>query len=146
MWKSLKHKASLARQLTVREWLALIEAWWGLLYFHLALRRMSYERLNSSIRVTPGERSGQSGGVEVAERMHRLVGWAARLHILPMTCLMRAFALRWMLARRGIPAQIRIGASKSAAELHAHAWLEVEGQAVGEAEDVGDRFSVLTPK
>jgi hypothetical protein len=144
--KSLRHKADLARRLSRRDWGGLAEAWWGLMYFHLALRWLSFERLNGSISATPEEVRGEGGHLNEAIRLQRLVGYAARLHLSSMTCLDRAFTLRWILARRGIPAEIRIGAYKSVAEMNAHAWVEVEGRAVGEAQDPAGRFKVLAPK
>ena len=46
------------------------------------------------------------------------------------TCLVLAVALRLMLARRGIPAVIRLGVRKVEGGLSAHAWLLVGGEAV----------------
>ena len=38
----------------------------------------------------------------------------------------------WLLARRGITAQLRIGVKKSADKFEAHAWVERDGMAVGD--------------
>ena len=65
---------------------------------------------------------------------------AAAHHLAPMTCLPRALALRKMLAQRGIPSALRIGVRKEAATIAAHAWVEVEGRAVGEPEAIAERF------
>ena len=78
-----------------------------------------------------------------ARRLHRLVGWAARLHFLPMACLVQSLALQWMLARRGIFSQLQIGAAKDARGFRAHAWLEVDGEKVGESQDVDGIFRIL---
>jgi hypothetical protein len=48
-----------------------------------------------------------------------------------------------MLGARNIPAQIRIGAQKSPGMLRAHAWVEVNQQPVGEADDITARFNIL---
>jgi hypothetical protein len=50
-----------------------------------------------------------------------------------MTCLPRSLTLRNMLTGRGIPSEIKIGAKKTEQGIHAHAWVEVNSQAVGEA-------------
>ena len=144
--KSLKNKLLIARQLSLRDWLALAEAWWVLLSFYLALHWASYERLETSQRLIPSKAAESAKALEVARRLQRLVELAARLHLFFMTCLVRAFALRRMLHRRGIPATLRLGAYKSLAEIQAHAWVDVEGQAIGEAEEVTDRFKVLSSK
>ena len=62
-----------------------------------------------------------------------------------MTCLPRALALQRMLARRGIVAALRIGVRKEAATLAAHAWVEVDGRAVGEPEAIEESFRALLP-
>jgi len=72
-----------------------------------------------------------------------LVYLASRLHLLPMMCLTRACTLQWMLSRRGIPSRLRIGMNRSQVGIHAHAWVEMMGQAIGEAEDIGEQFTSL---
>jgi hypothetical protein len=141
--KSFKDKAHLARQLSLPEWLALVEAWWMLFGFHLALRWASYDHLITLTRPLSEEKADSSSILVFAQRLKRLVDLASRLHLLPMTCLVKAFTLRWMLGRRGIPSQLRLGASKTLAEIHAHAWVEINGQTVGESEDITERFKVL---
>jgi hypothetical protein len=47
------------------------------------------------------------------------------------------------LGRRGIPSRLCIGANKSSMGIRAHAWVEVEGQAIGEPEDIVERFKIL---
>ncbi len=128
-------KARLARGLSAADWLVLAEAWWTLPAFWMALRWVSYDRLGRGL---------VGGKVDLAavERLHRLVAWASRLQLLPMTCLVRACTLRRMAARRGLQAQVRIGAARSAEGIHAHAWVEVDGQAVGE-DGVAGQFKVL---
>jgi hypothetical protein len=143
LWKSLKHKALLARQLTFLDWLALVEAWWAMLAFYLSVRWMSYERLNTSVHPVEKEADVSSDAVALALRLRRLADWASRFHLLSMTCLVKSFTLRWMLGRRGIPSQLRIGAHKTLAGLHAHAWVEVNGQAIGESEELPKRFKPL---
>lgn len=136
MSKWLKAKALLARGLSASDWLSLLEAWWTLLFFSLALRWVSYDRLNDETEIG-------SHDLILAERLHRLVLWASRLHLLPMTCLVRACALRRMAGRRGIEARVCIGAARAQDGIHAHAWVEVDGQAVGEADGVEERFNAL---
>ena len=140
LWKSLKHKAQIARQLTLSNWFSLFEAWWVLLFFYLALRWKSYERLSKNDLFTRDELSNSASQLEFAQQLGRLVTLASRLYLLPMTCLVRALTLHWMLARRGLSVQLRIGANKSLDGLHAHAWVEIQGEVIGESEDVSERF------
>ena len=145
MWKSFKAKARGVRQLTFPEWLMLVEAWWVLLGFYLVLSRVSYERLNSATSKTANENARASSDLDAAQRLSQLVGIAARLHLLPMTCLVKAFTLKWKLGRLGIPAELCIGANKTSSRIHAHAWVEIMGQAVGESEANIGTFKVFKP-
>ena len=60
-----------------------------------------------------------------------------------MTCLRRALTLQRLLAKRGISTELKIGARKDNGQLNAHAWLEYQGQIIGEPEEITERFSVL---
>lgn len=134
MW--WKHKVSLARGLSAVDWLNLLEAWWTLPAYWLALRWQRYDHLHY-------DSSTGSPDLPRAERLHRLVLWASRLHFLPMTCLVQSCTLRRMAARRGIQAQVRIGVARTAHDLHAHAWVEVNGHPIGE-EGITEKFKALT--
>ncbi len=140
MWNRILHRLRLARGLSFSDWFSLIEAWWALVVFYFALRLMSLERLSAA----RDSKLENAPALTEARRLHRLVGWAARLHLLPMTCLVQSLTLRWMLMRRGIASRLRIGASKDLRGFRAHAWLEMDGEKIGESEDVDGIFRVLT--
>ena len=141
MLKSLRDKTRLARGLSLSDWLSLLEAWWKLLGYYLALRWVSYERLNVP-NYKPSEGSPKHD-LQVALDQHLLVARASRLHLLPMTCLPRALTLRSMLGRRGIVTELHIGAKKTVNGIHAHAWVDIQGQAIGESDEVSGSFQVL---
>lgn len=134
----LKAKLQIARELSLIDWLRLGEAWFALLWFYIAIRATSFERLNLPKKVKAN--LAITDGLAFARDLQRLVHLASRLHFLSMTCLPRTFSLRSMLNRRGVPAQVQIGVTKSLQGIQAHAWLEVDGQQVGEAEDITERF------
>lgn len=141
MWNRFQHRLRLARGLKFGDWLSLLEAWWALIVFYAALRWMSLERLSRWHASAPKETREK---LAAARHLHRLVGWAAHLHILPMTCLVQSLSLRWMLRRRGIASSLKIGATREAGVVRAHAWLEMDGEKIGESEDVNGIFHVLT--
>jgi hypothetical protein len=143
LWKSLKSKLIIAKQLSLRDWLKLVEAWWVLFGFYLALRWLSFDRLKTLIHPSSSEKADPARDLVAAQQLYKLVYLASRLHLLSMTCLPRAFAIRWMLGRRNIPAQLRIGIRKSETGILAHAWVDVEGEAIGESEDIPERFKIL---
>jgi hypothetical protein len=68
---------------------------------------------------------------------------AARNHLYPMSCLRRSLVLQRMLRRRGISAELRIGASLVEGQLQAHAWLEYAGMPIGEPQRITERFAPL---
>jgi hypothetical protein len=120
---------------------ALIEAWWGLLGFFVVLRKTNYERLQNTSGTISKLIDGITPALPVARRLHQMVSVASQMHLLPMTCLVQAITLRWMLNRRGIPSEVRIGAQKTPTGIQAHAWVEVLGHPIGK--DILEKFSVL---
>jgi Transglutaminase-like superfamily len=142
LWNQFLHRLCLARKLSLLDWLAFLEAWWVLLVFHWRLRWVSYERLTQTGDARLKQTSGQ---LSVAQRLHRLIGWASRFHLLRMTCLVQSLALRWMLGRRGIASELKIGAMKTQAGIHAHAWVEVEEQVIGDPGGTEKGFSAFDP-
>ena len=83
------------------------------------------------------------GGGAAADRWWRLVGLAARYHLYDMTCLPQALTLQWLLGRRGVATELRIGVRRDSGNLAAHAWLEHAGRPIGEAREIASRFAPL---
>ena len=71
------------------------------------------------------------------------VSAAAQHAPFPTTCLHRALTLWWLLRRRGIESDVRIGTARTQDTLHAHAWLERDGVVLNDDADVGERFSAF---
>jgi hypothetical protein len=134
-----KNKLSIARQLSLTDWILLSLAWWTLLWYALYLKWGSFGYPASPAGYEPSD----SRLIDSARHLHRLVELASRLHPFPMTCLPRALTLRRLLAWRGIPSLLRIGVAGQGSGMQAHAWVVVAGVPVGEAEDVAEKFSVL---
>ena len=76
-----------------------------------------------------------------AQSASRMLDAASRRGLVRGNCLSRSMALWWLLRRRGIPAQLRIGARKIGSQLEAHAWVEVAGRAVNDSDDVQTRYA-----
>ncbi len=126
---------------------------WGLVWFGFRrcwswLRRTVPEALSAPYPDAPREAVGQvaEGAVLAVQR--------AATH-LPGTyvCLPRAMTLWWLLRRRGFEARLRLGVNLRGTEprvpqttrLDAHAWIELDGQPLGEAADVDKTFTVMEP-
>ncbi len=118
--------------------LLLLRAWLALLAVDLGVRLGSFEAVQRFIDAHP-----KRGGANSPERLQLFVRRAARHHLWKMACLPQALALRWLLAREGMPAMVVIGVRKDAGALEAHAWVELDGLALGEPADVRERFQVM---
>jgi hypothetical protein len=95
------------------------------------LHRAPIESVIATLRAEPAlaPPADPADGLDEARRL----GWvvARTLRLLPgdTRCLTRSLVLTRLLARRGIPAKLVIGA-RPAAEFQAHAWVECEGEPV----------------
>lgn len=65
---------------------------------------------------------------------------AARRGPFEMSCLPRSVTVWWLLRRRGVPAEMRIGVKKEDDALRAHAWVELKGELLTDPETVRDEF------
>jgi Transglutaminase-like superfamily len=75
----------------------------------------------------------------------RMVRLAASRGPFSPTCLPRSLVLSALLRREGFDARLCIGSRKHGEGLGAHAWVEYQGVAVGEDEDVQTRFTPFEP-
>ena len=73
----------------------------------------------------------------------RIVRIAALRGLYHFKCLDQSLVLRWLLRRQGIDARIVFGARKQDEQMEIHAWVEVDGVAIGEDDGVNHRFSSL---
>ena len=75
-----------------------------------------------------------------------LVNRAARLVRIPANCLTRSLLLGWLLRRRGVASQLRIGVKMDNGSLSAHAWVEYAGIPINDQPDVGEQFAAFQPR
>lgn len=143
----LSHKLRNLLALPRRDWATLAAAWGLLVGVDLALRLLPYSLGRRLLPDGSGEppSRGSHRVLPEAERCARLVGVAGRHHLWNMTCLRRAIVLCRLLARRDIPAVLRIGARRSGGGIAAHAWVEVQGVPLDNPPDIADRYPVLLP-
>jgi hypothetical protein len=97
-----------------------------------ALRLLGFKRtrdLLARLVPTPADQDRLAGAstADEAQRIARLVAIAAHHGLYRATCLRQSLALWWLLRRRGIPAELRIGVRKDSGDLQAHAWVEHAG-------------------
>ena len=98
-------------------------------------------------RLTPAAMKSATGADGSAESLARAVGrivTAAAAHgPYRANCLQRSVVIWWLLRRRGLEGELRIGARKEGGRFDAHAWVEFSGRALNESRDVGARFAVF---
>lgn len=117
-----------------------------------ALRLLGYHRTRALLerlsrppqRPIPAD-PGVGTTADTAQRLARLVGIAANHGPYRATCLRQSLALWWLLRRRGIPAELRIGVRKQQGELQAHAWVEHQGQGLNDGRGVGKTYAAFQP-
>lgn len=137
----MKSRLSALRALTQAELKSLGVAWLCLLVAGLALRVLPLPRIERLL-----------GGIALAHRqvhpleagcLARLVGIAARYHLIPLNCLPRSLALQALLRAHGVSARLRIGVRREDGALRAHAWVEHAGLPVAEPQGIGAAFLPL---
>lgn len=117
-------------------WL-LLESWLLVTAVSLLLRVFTFRRVYGRLRrlsagagAPPGSEAQAARAAEVA----RVVAMACRHTPLANSCLHRSLALWWLLRRRHIDAELRMGARQEKGAFEAHAWVEYRNTIVGETE------------
>lgn len=117
-----------------------------------ALRLLDYNRTRALLArlAQPAKRRisedpGAATPADTAQRIARLVSIAANHGPYRATCLRQSLALQWLLSRRGIAAELRIGVRKDGATLLAHAWVEHEGQALNHVQGAHESYAAFAP-
>jgi hypothetical protein len=108
--------------------------------FGMGLRLLGLRRFQGWLsRGALGARQALSR--EEIVRVAALVNVAARYTIFPATCLTRSLLLGWMLRRKGVASQLRIGVRLTQHVLKAHAWIEYLGTPINDSPAVCDEFA-----
>ena len=112
------------------------------------LHTLGYNKTKSLLsRFLPAETSLHPPQGEELQAAHNLAGivhTAARHNIYQANCLKQALLLWFLLGRRSIASEIKIGAQKDAnSQFHAHAWVECNGEPLLDDKDTIARFSVF---
>ncbi len=141
----MRRKLDQASKLTSREWRFFIYAWLLLLWVELALRFFSFTRVSQWFAAKPSSESTSylADQNNTIQRTWQLVDMASRNHILQITCLRRSLVTQKLLSQQGIPVVLRFGVNREGGRFRAHAWLEYQGQAIGEAEPLSQAYEAL---
>lgn len=117
----------------------------------VGLRAVGYRRwtsllvraLTDGVHPAADKVASQPSAQFLREHLARLSDAAARNLPFRPTCLERSIGLCWLLRRRGLDAEIRIGGKKTGEQFEAHAWVEHAGIVINDSSDEHHRFSVF---
>ena len=143
---SLRSKLGTAGKLSWCEWKLFLQAWFLLLAVDWGLRLLPFPRVQGW--AAGGKRraaySHDGDPAPLIYQVSEQVSRAARNNLYPMSCLRRSLVLQRILRGQGVAAELRIGVRKEGERLEAHAWVEVEGKAVGEVEEIAVTYPPLS--
>ena len=137
---SLSSRLTQLRALSRAQQLTLVAAWIWLPLFWLGLRVMGLPRFQAWLLKTPVQ-STRALTLPDIQALGEAVNIAARYTPFRATCLTRSILLGWLLLRRGVPSDLRIGVRLTKGALDAHAWVECGGVPVNDSPDVGSQFA-----
>jgi hypothetical protein len=121
---------------------ALLQAWCLMPLAWLGLRRWGLPRLHAWLQADPPARvAPNAAALALARELGEATNIAARHTPFSATCLSRSLLLLWMLRRRGMAGELRIGVRLQAGTLTAHAWVEYAGQPVNDRPDVAQQYA-----
>jgi hypothetical protein len=121
-------------RLTTAERLVALEAGLGLTATWIALRTVGFRRWRSVLESPAIRKKANAPAPEVSTReianVVRMEEAAARNLFIDTNCLEQSLVLWWLLQKRGVAADLLIGARKDANRFEAHAWVEFAGAAL----------------
>ncbi|HEV2396871.1 MAG TPA: lasso peptide biosynthesis B2 protein [Candidatus Sulfotelmatobacter sp.] len=118
-----------------------------ILFFRAFFMLLTYDVLSALCRfqtiysvVRGWKVKSNSGGSDIIDRVSMAVNYACIWYPKQVLCLQRSFVATYLLRKRGVPAQMVLGAQKL--PFKAHAWVEVDGRAITERSNVQATYAV----
>lgn len=136
------------KALSTEEWQLLLSSLLLLPAIALALRLRGLKWTQAFLqnRAKDYDTARSQDTLKTAESVARMVGIAARHGPYRANCLKQSLATWWLLLRRGIVSDLKIGVNTDAGDFSAHAWVEYRGNVLLEADNVGDHYSTFDPQ
>lgn len=109
----------------------------GLPVVSFSLATVGYRRTRSTVELfspRAGAREPSRGERVTAERLAQLTALAGTHGPVNASCLRQALLVYLLLRRKGLDPKLRIGARRQAGVFDAHAWVELDGHALGQDE------------
>src|SRR2546426_8573364 len=112
----------------------------------LSLRWRGFRATQAALQLFLSNVSQESAagpvGKSTAVTAH-MVNAADRHGLVHPSCLAKSLTLWWLLGRQGISSRLRIGIRKENGKLRAHAWVEREGTALDEPEELHRHYAAF---
>lgn len=121
--------------LGAREWRDLLRAQWALIAAQRVVRSRAPGQLTSrNAEPTSVTQGAPRGATAHAHALGDAVRRAAKYGVFRPACLVRAIALQRLLSDDGIQgAMIRVGVKQAEEGMLAHAWVELDGDVIGDS-------------
>lgn len=101
------------------------------------------EKLQRKILLSLARNTAKENTSEAVQKTCRVVRAGAHYGIVRPTCLVESMALWYLLQRQGIPVILRMGVHKLPDRFEAHAWVEYEGEALNQTEELHRHYAVF---
>jgi hypothetical protein len=101
------------------------------------------EALQKKLSLISPQQTLKQKAAETVQKTCQMVRAGAHYGVVQPTCLEESLALWYLLQRQRIPAGLRIGVRKLPEKFEAHAWVEYEGVALNQLEEVHQHYAVF---
>ena len=142
MWERFRRFSALDRQVQK----VFLHALVLLPMITLSLRWRGFRATQASLTFLLSNAHPESGTAAVntnASATARMVEAADRHGLVHPSCLAKSLTLWWLLARQGIPSQLRIGVRKEIEKFEAHAWVDCDGTALNEPDEHHQHYAAF---
>ena len=113
-------------------------------FVSVGLSLLGFRRVHAALARWPQPRAARCASEEAARAkagsVARAVSIAAGRGPVRATCLRRSLLIWWLLRCCGIATVVRVGVNRDDGNFRAHAWVELLGRPLGDAEDIAVRF------
>ncbi len=141
----LKNRLRQLVELTPIQWWIILVALFTLPIIALSLKlsgfKQTKERLSRFIPTRMADISAREDDLPRAQLISRAVTISGNHGVHHANCLKQSLLLWWLLARRGILCELKLGTQKIPQEtFSAHAWVEYNGEVLGEPTELQHQF------
>jgi len=142
------HRLKQLAKLSPLQWWIILVAIFTLPMIALSLKFTDFKQTkNRMARLIPTGIEGipaREDDLSRAQLISRAVAIAGNNGVYHANCLKQSLLLWWLLARRGIPSELKLGTQKIPQEtFSAHAWVEYNGEVLGDFSGLEHQFLVF---